>query len=151
MKIVIQRVLSSTVEVDKNVVASIDKGLAVLFGAIEGDSKNEAEFLAKKMCELRIFEDDNNKMNLSLLDVGGDILVVSQFTLSADCSHGRRPSFIRAQKPQLAKEMYEYFVKCTEDIICREVKTGIFGADMKFSIENDGPVTIILDTDEIMK
>lgn len=146
MRAVIQRVTRASVEIEGKINSEIKNGLAVLLGVMEGDGKGEAEFLAKKLCELRIFTDENDKMNLSVQDVGGEILIISQFTLGADCSHGRRPSFINSAKPPIANELYEYFVQCVDGIMGVPSKTGIFGADMKFSLLNDGPVTIIFDT-----
>lgn len=149
MKAVIQRVEKASVEIAGKINGEIKNGVAVLLGVMEGDSKAHADFLAKKLVELRIFTDENDKMNLSVLDVNGEILVVSQFTLGADCSHGRRPSFIAAAKPDLANELYEYFVKQVETLLKKTVPTGVFGADMKLSLVNDGPVTIIFDTAEM--
>lgn len=151
MRAVIQRVTEASVTVDKTVTGQIQTGLAVLLGVVEGDTPAQAELLAKKTCELRIFTDAADKMNLSVQDVGGGILVVSQFTLAADCSHGRRPSFIRAARPDVAIPLYEYFVDCCRRFQPGPVETGIFGADMAFRLCNDGPVTIWLDTDEMEK
>ena len=129
---------------DEKTVGSIDKGFLVLLGVTHTDTKETADYLVKKLCKLRIFEDDNEKMNLGLKDVNGSLLIVSQFTLYADCSEGNRPSFINAAKPDIANELYEYFCeKCAEQDI--KVEKGIFGADMKVSLLNDGPVTIILE------
>ena len=144
MKIVVQRVKEAKVEVEGNVVGKIDKGFLVLLGVTHKDSEEQADYLVKKLCKLRVFRDENDKMNLSLKDVGGKLLIVSQFTLYADCSGGNRPSFVNAAKPELANELYEYFCeKCKEEQI--EVQKGIFGANMKVSLLNDGPVTIILE------
>lgn len=144
MKIVLQRVLEAKVDVDGKTVGSIGKGYLVLFGAGEGDTREDAERLAAKMINLRIFSDENDKINLSLGDVGGQLLIVSQFTLYADCRKGNRPNFIQAAKPDLANSLYEYFTE-----LCRQkvpvVETGIFGADMKVSLVNDGPFTVILE------
>lgn len=144
MKLVLQRVLEASVVVDGKTVGSIGKGYLVLFGAGEGDTKEDAERLAAKMINLRIFSDENDKINLSLGDVDGQLLIVSQFTLYADCRKGNRPNFIQAAKPDLANSLYEYFVE-----LCRQkvsvVETGIFGADMKVSLVNDGPFTVILE------
>lgn len=144
MRLVVQRVKNAEVKVDGKTVGSIDKGFLVLLGITHTDTKETADYLVKKLCKLRIFEDDNEKMNLGLKDVNGSLLIVSQFTLYADCSEGNRPSFINAAKPDMANELYEYFCeKCKEQDI--KVEKGIFGADMKVSLLNDGPVTIILE------
>ena len=144
MKLVIQRVKEAKVEIDDKVVGSIDKGFLVLLGVTHGDTKEVADYLVKKLCNLRVFEDENGKMNLSLKDVNGKLLIVSQFTLYADCNSGNRPSFTNSAKPDIANELYEYFCeKCKEFNI--EVQKGIFRADMKVSLINDGPVTIILE------
>ncbi len=144
MKLVIQRVRNAKVDVDGKTVGSIEKGFLVLLGVTHTDTKETADYLVKKLCKLRVFEDENGKMNLSIKDVRGQLLIVSQFTLYADCSGGNRPSFVNAAKPDLANELYEYFCeKCKEEQI--EVQKGIFGADMKVSLLNDGPVTIILE------
>jgi D-tyrosyl-tRNA(Tyr) deacylase len=123
----------------------------VLLGVQQGDSQKEADFLAKKIANLRVFCDENDKMNLSLLDIKGEALVISNFTLCADCSHGRRPSFINAEKPDNANLLYSYFCQQLKSQGVASVETGEFGADMKVSLLNNGPVTIILDTQEIMK
>ena len=123
----------------------------VLLGVVDGDGVDEADFLAEKAVNLRIFSDENDKMNRSLLDTGGGMLVVSNFTLCADARHGRRPSFTNAAKPETANSLYERFVAAVKDEGVSQVQTGVFGADMLVSIQNDGPVTILLDTDEIMK
>ena len=151
MRLVIQRVKYASVTIDGNVHGKIDKGFMVLVGFKEGDEESYIKPMAEKMTGLRIFEDENEKMNLSLSDVGGDILAISQFTLYADCKKGRRPSFVEAMNPQKADEYYNKFVKICEDITGKKVETGIFGADMKVELLNDGPVTIILDSDEIVK
>lgn len=145
MKLVVQRVLNSKVEVEGKVVGKIEKGFMVLCGITHNDTEKEADILARKLCNLRVFEDENEKMNLSIKDVGGKLLIISQFTLYADSmSSGNRPSFINAARPEKAKPLYEYFLKkCEEEGI--EVQKGIFGADMKVSLVNDGPVTIILE------
>ena len=144
MKLVIQRVKNAKVDVDGKTVGSIEKGFLVLLGVTHTDTKETADYLVKKLCKLRVFEDENGKMNLNIKDVGGQLLIVSQFTLYADCSGGNRPSFVNAAKPELANELYEYFCeKCKEEQI--EVQKGIFGANMKVSLLNDGPVTIILE------
>lgn len=144
MKLVVQRVKNAKVEVDEKTVGSINQGFLVLLGVTHTDTKAEADYLVKKLCNLRVFEDENGKMNLGLKDVGGELLIVSQFTLYADCTQGNRPSFTNAAKPDVANELYEYFCeKCREQNI--KVEKGIFGADMKVSLLNDGPVTIILE------
>lgn len=150
MRLVIQRVQSASVKIDDKVAGSIDKGFMVLFGACEDDNTVIADKMLKKLAGLRIFEDENGKTNLSLNDVGGQILLVSQFTLYADCKKGNRPSFSKSGDPQKANELYEYSVSKLKDEYGFDVKTGQFGADMKVSLINDGPFTIILDSDEIM-
>lgn len=151
MKAVIQRVTHANVKVDGNITGQIEDGLMILLGVTHNDTEAEARALAKKAIELRIFNDNNGKMNLSVMDIGGKVLVISQFTLYADCSHGRRPSFIKAAKPEPAEQLYEKFCGYLSEYGIKDVQKGIFGADMKVSLLNDGPVTIILDTDEIYK
>ena len=144
MKIVVQRVKEANVKVQGKVAGSINKGFMVLVGITHSDSEENADYLAKKLCKLRVFEDENEKMNLSLKDVGGSLLLISQFTLYANAMEGNRPSFIEAAKPEKANKLYEYFCKkCIEEGI--EVKKGIFGAHMEVSLINDGPVTIIIE------
>ena len=144
MKLVVQRVKNANVEVDGKVVGKIDKGYLVLLGVTHDDTKEIADYLVKKLCNLRIFEDESGKMNLNIKQAEGDLLIVSQFTLYGDCTEGNRPSFTNAAKPDIANELYEYFCnKCVENSI--HVEKGIFGADMKVSLLNDGPVTIILE------
>ena len=144
MKLVVQRVKNASVDVDGKIVGAIDKGFLVLLGVTHTDTKETADYLVKKLCNLRVFEDENNKMNFNIKDVNGKLLIVSQFTLYADCTGGNRPSFVNAGKPDMANELYEYFCyKCKDNGI--EVQKGIFGADMKVSLLNDGPVTIILE------
>lgn len=144
MRLVIQRVTSAAVRVDGQTVGEIGKGLLVLLGVGRGDTDDSARLYAKKLLGLRIFEDENGKTNRSLADVGGALLIVSQFTLYADCSHGNRPGFTQAGDPAEADRLYQFFAS-----LCREagapVQTGIFGADMKVSLVNDGPFTIVLD------
>lgn len=148
MRFVIQRVKHASVTIDGEVSGKIEKGFLVLIGVAENDTRAMADKMVKKMLGLRIFEDEQGKTNLSLSDVDGQLLLVSQFTLYADCKKGNRPSFIRAGKPDMANEMYEYIVgKCRETM--DDVQTGAFGADMKVKLLNDGPFTIILDSDEI--
>lgn len=151
MRVVLQRVSFANVEINKEIKGKCEKGFLVLLGVKQGDTEKEAEFLASKVANLRVFSDEKDKMNLSLLDIGGEALVISNFTLYADCSHGRRPSFINAEKPQKANELYEYFCSKLKEQGVTSVEKGEFGADMKVSLLNDGPVTIILDTEEIMK
>ena len=144
MKIVVQRVKKASVEVNKEIVGKIDKGFLVLIGIKQGDTKEQADYLVRKLCNLRIFTDQNDKMNLGLKDVNGKLLIVSQFTLYGDCSDGNRPSFIEAARPEEAIPLYEYFCEeCQKNNI--EVQKGIFGADMKVELINDGPVTIIIE------
>jgi len=144
MKLVVQRVKNAKVEVDERIVGNIEKGFLVLLGVTLTDTKKEADYLVKKLCNLRIFEDENDKMNLNLKDVNGKLLIVSQFTLYADCNGGNRPSFVSAAKPDVAEPLYEYFCdECKKNGI--HVEKGIFGADMKVTLLNDGPVTIILE------
>ncbi len=144
MRVVLQRVKEAEVVVDNNCVGCIKKGYLLLLGVSEGDSKKDVEVLVNKISKLRIFPDDNGKSNLSIQDVEGEILVVSQFTLSADCRKGNRPSFINAGKPDVAIELYEYFKSYSKDFF-NKVECGIFGADMKVSLLNDGPFTIVMD------
>ena len=151
MKVVLQRVKSAKVEVDNKVTGEINKGFMLLLGVEENDTTVDADVLANKISGLRIFTDENDKMNLSLADVNGEVLVVSNFTLCADCSHGRRPSFINAARPDVANPLYEYFCKKLEDKGVNKVAKGIFGVDMLVSIENDGPVTIIINSKELIK
>lgn len=151
MKLVIQRVKSADVTVDGKIAGKISQGYLVLMGVCDTDTKFECEKLCDKMINLRIFSDENGKTNLSIKDVKGEILVVSQFTLYADCRKGNRPSFINAGKPDKAKSLYEYFLKLCSEKIETRVEHGIFGADMKVCMINDGPFTIILDSDEIIK
>ena len=148
MKAVLQRVLYASVECEGKTVSEIGKGFMVLLGVTKTDTQAEADILASKIAGLRIFEDENGKMNLSLDEVGGKIIVVSNFTLCADCKHGKRPSFINAQRPVQANELYEYFIKKLKFYGVPEVGTGVFGGDMQVHIQNDGPVTLILDTDD---
>ena len=144
MKLVIQRVKNAKVEVEGKVTGKIEQGFLVLLGVTHDDTKEKADYLVKKLCNLRVFEDENGKTNLDIKKINGKLLIVSQFTLYANCKDGNRPSFIEAAKPEIANELYEYFCKkCQEKEI--EVQTGIFGADMQVSLTNDGPVTIILE------
>lgn len=148
MRAVVQRVLSSSVTVNGDIVGNIEKGYMLLVGVECGDSQADADYIVNKVVGLRIFEDDNGKMNLSILDVLGSILAISQFTLLADSRHGRRPSFINAELPDKANKLYEYVcTKFEENGI--HVERGVFGADMKVSLINDGPVTILLDSRKV--
>ncbi len=143
MKIVVQRVKNASVSIDNKLFSSIEKGYLILFGAEKGDVKEQADWLANKICALRCFPDENGKMNLSIKDMEGSILVVSQFTLCADTKKGTRPSFDNAMNPNDANNIYEYFIsKIKEQNI--PVKTGVFGAHMEISLLNDGPVTFII-------
>ena len=144
MRLVIQRVLQAEVQVDENTVGKINKGLLVFVGAGHEDSREVADKYLKKLLGLRIFEDENGKTNLSLKDVNGELLMVSQFTLYANCKKGNRPSFIEAGEPHMAAELYEYMIQEAKKSV-PVVEHGIFGADMKVSLINDGPFTIILD------
>ena len=148
MKFVIQRVTNASCRVDDQITGQINRGFLVFIGVSDEDTTEIADKMTKKLLGLRIFEDENGKTNLALRDVDGELLLISQFTLYADCKKGNRPSFVRAGKPDAANEMYQYIIKkCKEEIPV--VEQGIFGADMKISLLNDGPFTIILDSDEI--
>lgn len=151
MRIIIQRVKYASVTINGKVHGKIDGGIMALIGFKEGDEESLLKPMAEKMTGLRIFEDENERMNLSLSDVDGDILAISQFTLYADCKKGKRPSFTDALKPDKANELYEKFVGICQDLTRKKIETGIFGADMKVELLNDGPVTIILDSDEIVR
>lgn len=146
MKVVIQRVLSSSVEIDFKTVAEIGNGLLILVGIEDVDNQEDINWLTSKIINLRIFEDENQVMNLSVKDINGEIIVVSQFTLHASTKKGNRPSYIKASKPEIAIPLYESFVSQMEIELGKKVQTGIFGADMKVSLANDGPVTIIIDS-----
>lgn len=148
MRIVIQKVLQASVIVDKKHVSSINKGLLVFLGIENSDTSEDIDWLVKKMLQLRIFDDKNGVMNLSVQDVDGDILVVSQFTLYASTRKGNRPSYVRASKSDFAIPMYEKFVQKTEEVFGKKIGTGVFGAMMNVELINDGPVTIIIDTKE---
>ena len=144
MRLLVQRVSSAQVDVDSKTVGKINNGFLVLIGVTHTDTREIADYLVKKLCNLRVFKDENSKMNLSIKDVDGELLIVSQFTLYADCQHGNRPSFVNSARPDMANELYKYFVeKCKREV--EKVETGIFGADMKVSLLNDGPVTIMLE------
>lgn len=144
MKIVVQRVNNAKVEVNNEIIGKINKGFLVLVGVTHEDTTEIADYLVQKLLNLRIFSDEDDKMNLSIKDINGELLIVSQFTLYANCQRGNRPSFIDAGKPEMAENLYNYFVqKCKNENI--KVETGKFGADMQVSLTNDGPVTIILE------
>ncbi len=147
MKAVIQRVSKASVAVDGTVVGSCGKGYMILFGAIEGDTLDDVEILAQKTVNLRVFCDENDKMNLSVLDIEGEILVISQFTLAADVKKGNRPSFIKALDPKMAEEYYDIFCEKLKELGVKRVEKGVFGGDMNVSLVNEGPVTILYDTE----
>ena len=149
MRVVVQRCSRAEVRIDGRTVGQIGQGFMLLVGITEKDTKTEAELLAKKIAQLRVFEDPEGKMNLAIRDVGGAILSISQFTLYADCRKGNRPSFIRAARPEQASPLYDYFNETLRETYGLTVETGRFGADMKVDFINDGPVTILLDTDEL--
>ncbi|WP_432630835.1 D-aminoacyl-tRNA deacylase [Brotaphodocola sp.] len=148
MRTVVQRVTHASVKVDGQTIGEIGKGFLILLGVAEEDDEAIADKMADKICRLRIFEDENGKTNLSLADVGGEILVVSQFTLYADCKKGNRPSFVKAGNPEKANRLYEYFMKRCETHV-QTVEHGQFGADMKVELLNDGPFTLMLDSKEL--
>ncbi len=150
MRFLIQRVTSARVDVEGKTVGAIDQGFLVFIGVSNTDTKEIADGMVKKLIGLRIFRDEEGKTNKSLADVGGSLLLISQFTLYADCHHGNRPSFINAGAPDLANDLYEYIIASCKAVI-PNVQTGVFGADMAVSIENQGPFTIILDSEEILK
>lgn len=148
MRFVIQRVMNSKVAIDGKIRGQIGKGFMVLIGVGEGDTVETADKMIHKMINLRIFEDENGKTNLGLKDVSGSLLLISQFTLYADCKRGNRPSFVKAGDPDMAKSLYEYIIsKCKNEI--EVVEQGEFGADMKVELVNDGPFTVLLDSDEL--
>lgn len=147
MKAVIQRVKNANVAVDGDVIGSCGKGYMILFCSVDGDTESDIDLLARKTANLRIFEDEDGKMNKSIIDVNGEVLCVSQFTLAADTKKGNRPSFINAMEPIIANRYYEMFCEALKINGIKKVDTGSFGADMQVSLVNDGPVTIILDTD----
>ena len=148
MRVVVQRCSRAEVRIDGVSVGKIGKGFMLLVGITETDTTAEADLLAKKIAQLRVFEDEAGKMNLAIRDVGGAILSISQFTLYADCSKGNRPSFVRAARPEQASPLYDYFNETLRTTYGLTVETGRFGADMKVDFINDGPVTILLDTDD---
>ena len=150
MRAIVQRVTRASVSIEGKLYSSIEKGFLVLLGIHESDTEKQLAQLCKKLAGLRIFEDENEKMNLSLQQVGGEILLVSQFTLYGDCSHGYRPSFITAARPETAIPLYEKCIQSLQEALgADKVKTGVFGADMAVELLNDGPVTIVLDTDDL--
>ena len=149
MRAVVQRVTQGSVEVEGNIVGSIGKGLMVLLGVSEKDTKEDVAYMADKILNLRVFDDEEGKMNYSLLDVQGELLLVSQFTLYGDCRKGRRPNYMAAAKPDKADELYNEVVKLCRDQNVK-TETGVFQADMKVSIINDGPVTLIIDSEKVI-
>lgn len=151
MKAILQRVSNARVDIENKTVGQIEKGFLILLGVENSDEQRDADVLAAKISGLRIFTDENDKMNLSLTDVGGGVLVISNFTLCADCSHGRRPSFIAAARPETAEPLYEYFCKKMTDNGISCVEKGVFGADMQVSLTNDGPVTIEINSKDLKK
>ncbi len=150
MKVVIQRVEEAKVETDNKVIGKIGKGLMILLGVANGDDERDAQLLCDKIVKMRIFSDENGKMNLSLKDVDGEMLVVSNFTLNANYRHGNRPDYLLSAPPEAANRLYEYFISRAKEQV-RKVECGSFGADMKLTIVNDGPVTICADSDVLKK
>ena len=146
MRIVIQRVTEANVVIEGKINGEIGNGMMILVGIEESDSDGDIAWLTKKVVNLRIFDDENGVMNLSILDKGGDILLISQFTLHASTAKGNRPSYIKAAKPDISIPIYEKFIKSLESALGKKIATGVFGADMKVSLTNDGPVTIIIDS-----
>ena len=146
MRVVIQKVTQASVSIENQAVASIDKGLLVLVGIEDGDTNEDIAWLSSKIVNLRVFDDDNGVMNLSVKEVGGEVLIVSQFTLHASTKKGNRPSYIKAARPEVAIPIYEAFIKQVESLLGKRVPTGQFGAMMQVSLCNDGPVTILIDT-----
>lgn len=151
MRLVYQRVSAASVTVDGEVVGQIGEGAVLLLGVRDGDTTAEADLLARKAAELRVFSDENGKFAYSMLDIGGEALVVSNFTLYGNCRHGRRPEFISAARPEVAEPLYEYYVQKLRDAGVKQVATGVFGAHMDLDIHGNGPVTILMDTDEMKK
>ena len=147
MKAVVQRVHKASVTIDNKIISQIDQGLLVLLGITAEDNHEDILWLANKIVNLRIFNDNSGTMNNSVIDSGGDLIIVSQFTLMANTKKGNRPSYIRAAKPEIAIPLYEKFIQKTEVLLGKKVGTGVFGADMKIDLQNDGPVTIIIDTE----
>ncbi len=150
MKAVIQRVSSASVEVNGQIVGACNQGYMILLGVAEGDTEEDAELLCRKIAALRVFRDENDKMNLSIRDINGEALVISQFTLLANYRHGNRPDFLESAKPEEANRLYEYFKKLLSGEL-RRVESGIFGADMKVTLTNEGPVTICMDSEVLKK
>lgn len=151
MRAVVQRVSGASVAVSGETVGKCGRGFLILLGVAKGDTEADADVLAAKLSKLRVFEDGNGKMNLSLSDIGGELLIISNFTLYADCRHGNRPDFLMAEAPAEANRLYEYFTDRIKTLSGCPTETGVFGADMKVSIENDGPVTLVIDSPELMK
>ncbi len=151
MRAVVQRVSGASVAVSGETVGKCGRGFLILLGLAKGDTEADADVLAAKLSKLRVFEDGNGKMNLSLSDIGGELLIISNFTLYADCRHGNRPDFLMAEAPAEANRLYEYFTDRMKTLSGCPTETGVFGADMKVSIENDGPVTLVIDSPELMK
>lgn len=146
MRAVIQKVKYAKLRIDNEIYSEIQEGLMILLGIEDIDTEEDIEWLSAKICKMRIFDDENGVMNLSVEDIGGEIMIVSQFTLHASCKKGNRPTYIRASKPDFAKPMYEKFVKKTAELFGKDIKTGVFGADMQIEMINNGPTTIIIDT-----
>ena len=151
MRAVVQRVSGASVAVSGETVGKCGRGFLILLGVAKGDTEADADVLAAKLSKLRVFEDGNGKMNLSLSDIGGELLIISNFTLYADCRHGNRPDFLMAEAPAEANRLYEYFTDRMKILSGCPTETGVFGADMKVSIENDGPVTLVIDSPELTK
>lgn len=151
MRAIVQRVSGASVAVSGETVGKCGRGFLILLGVAKGDTEADADVLAAKLSKLRVFEDGNGKMNLSLSDIGGELLIISNFTLYADCRHGNRPDFLMAEAPAEANRLYEYFTDRMKTLSGCPTETGVFGADMKVSIENDGPVTLVIDSPELMK
>lgn len=151
MKAVLQRVSNANVKINGEIHGEILKGLVILLGIDQNDEEAEADFLVQKIHNIRIFCDENDKMNLSLKDIDGEVLIISNFTLCGDCGQGRRPYFGNAAAPKKAEDLYNYFIKKFKETGTKRVESGIFGEDMKLSLLNDGPVTIILDTKDLIK
>ena len=149
MRIVIQRVNEASVKIDGKIISAIDKGFLVLLGIETEDTSADADYLIQKLINLRVFSDDDGKMNFSLIEVNGDLLIVSQFTLHATTKKGNRPSYIKAARPEQAIPLYEYFLSKTKSQFSGKVLSGEFGADMKVALVNDGPVTILIDSKEV--
>ena len=151
MKAILQRVTFARVEMDGKLVGEIGQGFLILLGVTQEDDRKEAEVLANKVAGLRVFTDENDKMNLALADIGGEVLVISNFTLCANCSHGRRPSFVEAARPEQAEPLYEYFCQLLREAGVQKVAQGVFGADMAVSLLNDGPVTIDINSKDLKR